>query len=118
MRKLMLAGAMALAMMGSTAVMAGDAGSHGMVVTDGHLAQFKSVLNLTPDQERYWSPIVATVRDIARRQNAVAATLDGGSIRRLIGAAMPLFRRLDAEQKREAMALARALGISSLASAL
>jgi len=31
---------------------------------------------------------------------------------------MPLFRRLDAEQKRDAMRLARSLGISSLASAL
>jgi hypothetical protein len=125
MRKLMIAGAIALATMGSTVAFAGEAASQGgarasqgsLVVTDDRLAQFKAALNLTAEQQRYWSPIEATLRDIARRQNAVAATLDGSSIRRLVSAAMPLFRRLDAEQKRDAMALARALGISSLASA-
>jgi hypothetical protein len=113
MRKLMLAGAVLATIGWSGASFAGDA----MVVTDGHIAQFKAVLNLTADQERYWSPVEATLRDIARRQHAVAATLDYGSLRRLIAAAMPLFRRLDSEQKREAMALARSLGISRLASA-
>ena len=113
MRKLMLAGAVALAMTGWSGAFAGEA----MVVTDGHIAQFKAVLNLTAAQERYWSPVETTLRDIARRQHAAAATLDYGSLRRLIASAMPLFRRLDSEQKREAMALARSLGISSLASA-
>ena len=112
MRKLMLAGAL-LATMGWSGAFAGEA----LVVTDGHIAQFKAVLNLTPQQERYWSPVEARLRDIARRQHATAATLDYGSLRRLIASAMPLFRRLDSEQKREATALARSLGISSLASA-
>jgi hypothetical protein len=113
MRKLMLAGAVALAMTGWSGACAGEA----MVVTDGHIAQFKQVLNLKADQERYWSAIEATLRDIARRQNAAVATLDYASLRRLIASAMPLFRRLDSEQKREAIALARSLGISRLASA-
>jgi len=123
MRKLMLAGAVALAALGSSGSFAADVanqGEHaasGFVVTDGQLAHFKAVLKLTADQERYWAAIEATVRDIARRQNAAAATLDVTSLRRLVSAAMPLFRRLDVEQKREAMALARALGIASLASA-
>jgi len=112
MRKLMLAGAL-LATMGWSSAFAGEA----LVVTDGHIAQFKAVLNLTAQQERYWSPVEATLRDIARRQRATAATLDYGSVRRLIASAMPLFRRLDSEQKRDAIALARSLGISSLASA-
>jgi len=112
MRKLMLAGAL-LATMGWSGAFAGEA----LVVTDGHIAQFKAVLNLTAQQERYWSPVEATLRDIARRQGATAATLDYGSVRRLIASAMPLFRRLDSEQKRDAIALARSLGISSLASA-
>ena len=113
MRKLMLAGAVALAMVGSTAAFADP-----LVVGNAQLAQFKAVLNLTADQERYWAAIEATVHDIARRQNASVATLDLMSLKRLVACAMPLFRRLDAEQKREAMALARSLGISSLASAL
>jgi hypothetical protein len=112
MRKLMLAGAL-LATMGWSGAFAGEA----LVVTDGHIAQLKAVLNLTAQQERYWSPVEATLRDIARRQGATAATLDYGSVRRLIASAMPLFRRLDSEQKRDAIALARSLGISSLASA-
>lgn len=112
MRKLMLAGAV-LATMGWSGAFAGEA----LVVTDGHIAQFKAMLNLTAEQERYWSPVEATLRDIARRQRASVATLDYGSLRRLIASAMPLFRRLDSEQKRDAIALARSLGISSLASA-
>ena len=112
MRKLMLAGAVALAMMGSTASFAGE-----MVVTEGHIAQFRSALRLTAEQERYWAPIAATLRNIARQQNAESATLTGASLRRVVAAAMPLFRRLDADQKRQAMALARSLGVSSLAAA-
>jgi len=114
MRKLVLAGAVALAMMGSSAAFAGD----GLVVTEGHLAHFHSVLQLRPEQERYWARIAATVRDIARRQGGGGATLDAPALKRLISAAMPLFRQLDTDQKREAMRLARALGISSLASLL
>jgi len=114
MRKLMLAGAFALATMMSSAAFAGDA----MVVGQAQMAQFKAALNLTAAQERYWGAIEAAVHNIARRQNAEAATLDAHALRRLVSAAMPLFRRLDAEQKSRAMALARAFGISSLASLL
>src|SRR5262245_13458433 len=112
MRKMMLAGAVALVLVGSSAAFAGD----GLVITSGHVAHFTSVLNLRLDKERYWAPVAATVRDIARRQGGESATLDGASLRRLVSAAMPLFRRLDTDQKREAMRLARSLGISSLAS--
>jgi hypothetical protein len=113
MRKTMLAGALALAMMGSSCF-AGD----GIVVSQSHIAQFKSVLNLTPEQEPYWHRVEAVLRDIARRQEAAAVTLDAHALRRLVSSAMPLFRRLDPEQKRDAMRLARSLGISSLASVL
>ena len=113
MRKTILAGALALVMMGSSSCFAGEA----LVVTSGHIAQFKTVLNLTAEQEPYWYRVEAVLRDIARRQDSAAVTLDGHALRRLVASAMPLFRRLDAEQKREAMRLARQLGISSLASA-
>jgi len=118
----MLAGALALAMVGSFVPAAaagseGEARPAGFVLTEGEIAHFKAVLNLKPEQERYWAPIEATLRAIARGQHGAAATLDAGALRRLISSAMPLFRRLDAEQKREAMALARSLGIASIASA-
>jgi len=109
----MLAGVLALAMMGSSSCFAGEA----LVVTSGHIAQFKSVLNLTPEQEPYWRRVEAVLHDLARRQEAAAVTLDAHTLRRLVSSAMPLFRRLDPEQKRDAMRLARSLGISSLASA-
>ena len=120
MGKAMLAGACMLAMVGSS-VLAGDGASESgqatFVVTEGLIAQVKAVLKLTPEQDRYWSPIEATLRDIARAQHATAATLDGASRKRLVSSAMPLFRRLDPEQKRDAMRLARALGVASLAAA-
>ena len=119
MGKAMLAGACMLAMVGSS-VLAGDgANENGQatVVTEGLIAQVKTVLNLTPEQEPYWSRIEATLRDIARMQHATAATLDGASRKRLVSSAMPLFRRLDPEQKRDAMRLARALGVASLVAA-
>jgi hypothetical protein len=121
MWKAMLAGACALAMVESS-VLAGDGASENgqraaVVVTEGLIAQVKTVLNLTPAQEPYWSPIEATLRDIARVQHATAATLDGASRKRLVSSAMPLLRRLDPEQKRDVMRLARALGVGSLAAA-
>jgi hypothetical protein len=111
MLKLMLGGALVLAAMGVTTARAGD----GLVVTDGQIAQFKATLKLTADQERYWVPVEATWRDIARRRSAAAATLDDASLKRLLASAMPLYHRLDAEQKRDLKALARSLGIFSLA---
>ena len=60
-------------------------------------------------------PVEATLRDIARRRNVAATTLDDKSLKRLLASAMPLLRRLDPEQKRDLMALARSLGIFSLA---
>jgi hypothetical protein len=113
MRKTLLAGALALALVGSSSALAGE----GFVVTESHISHFKAALNLTPEQEPYWRRIEVVLRDIARRQHADAATLDADTLQRLVATGMPLFRRLDAEQKRDAMRLARVLGISSLAAA-
>ena len=46
---------------------------------------------------------------------AAADAVDDAALQRLVASAMPLFKRLDAEQKRDAIKLARSLGISSLA---
>ncbi|MFL5002971.1 MAG: hypothetical protein ACJ8DX_14600 [Xanthobacteraceae bacterium] len=111
MWKLMLAGVLTLAAMRSTPAVAGNE----LVVTDGRIVEFKAMLKLSADQEQYWVPVEATLRDIARRRNVAATTLDDKSLKRLLASAMPLLRRLDPEQKRDLMALARSLGIFSLA---
>jgi len=120
MRKTMLAGACALAMIGSSAL-AGEGDQSGyqepsFVMTEGRIAQFKATLNITSEQEPYWTRVELVLRDIARRQRATAAdAVDTGTLQRLVASAVPLFKRLDTDQKREAIRLARSLGISSLA---
>ena len=119
MRKTMLAGACALAMIGSSAF-ATEGEQSGrqepsFVVTEGQIAQFKAVLNITSEQEPYWTRVELVLRDIARRQRAAADALDTAALKRLVESAIPLFKRLDPEQKRDAIRLARSLGISSLA---
>jgi len=122
MRKAMLAGACALAMIGSSSALAGEAEQPvrqgpSFVVTEGQIAQFKAVLNLTAEQEPYWTRVELVLRDIARRQRSADAadSLDTASLRRLVASAIPLFKRLAAEQKRDAIKLSRSLGITSLA---
>jgi hypothetical protein len=99
------------------------------------IAHMKTVLRLTADQEQYWPPVEAVLRDLARRQ--AAATGGGGSagragsgvakpgkitigeadMHRLAAAAFPLLMTLREDQKRDAMQLARAMGLESVASA-
>jgi zinc resistance-associated protein len=131
MRKTVLAGAMALVMIGSSALVAqaSDLGqpTAGIVVTEAQIAQFKAMLNLTPAQAKYWAPVEATLRDLARRQaqqsentgfvqRLKTITLNAASMRRLSSAALPLIKSLDQDQKRDAMEVARAMGFK-LASA-
>jgi len=115
----MLAGACALAMIGSSALASeGDQSAHqepSFVMTEGRIAQFKATLNITSEQEPYWTRVELVLRDIARRQRTEADALDTATLRRLVASAIPLFKRLAAEQKREAIKLARSLGITSLA---
>jgi hypothetical protein len=130
MRKLMRAGAVALVMMGSSALVAqaGEANAaSGLVITDTQIAQFKAMLNLTPAQEKYWVPVEATLREMSRRQaqqtgsglihRLTSITLDAAGMRRLSSAALPLIKSLDEDQKRQAMQVARAMGFASVASA-
>jgi len=130
MRKAMLAGTMALALMGSSALVAQAADmsqpAAGLVITEGQIAQFKANLKLTPAQERHWAPVEATLREMARRQaqqsasngfvaRLKAVTLNAAGLRRLTSAALPLLKSLDEDQKRHAMHVARAMGLSSVA---
>jgi hypothetical protein len=103
-----------------------------LVVTSSHIGQLKSMLQLTPAQERYWPPVEAALRSLARhasedddggfvqkvRARTAAITGNASAVRRVWAAARPLIRTLDPEQKQSVMALARSLGISHLAAAL
>jgi hypothetical protein len=109
MRKVILAAVFALTAMQSVPAVAGNE----LMATDRGIARFKAMLKLSADQERYWAPIEATLHDMARRPD-VAAAIDGKSRERLLAVAMPLFRRLDPEQKRALIAIAHSLGILSL----
>ncbi len=102
------------------------------------IARFKAALRLTPAQAKHWPRVEAALRSIAdendRQQVADASgdpgffrrvgaratemALSAASLRRLVSAARPLVNSLDADQKREALTLARAMGFGSLAARL
>ena len=71
MMKAALAGAIMLAAIGATSVSADPAHSQ--------IAQVKSMLRLTPAQERYWPPVEAALRNLARQ--AVSESDGDGSMR-------------------------------------
>jgi len=131
------AGALALATLGLLSItstphadeFAGLA-THEMAPID--IARVKRVLQLTPDQERYWPPVEAALRDIARRQGeteqtglvhrishrVVSIALDGVAVGRLARAARPLIERLSDDQKQVALTLAQEMGLGPVLAAL
>lgn len=133
MWKAALVGAVALAAIGTTTVTTvTPVSAEPLAVTSSHIGQLKSMLQLTPAQERYWPPVEAALRNLVRqaadeddsgfvqkvRARAASITANASGIRRVWAAARPLLRTLDPEQKQSVMLLARSLGISHLAAAL
>ena len=87
------------------------------------IAQIKAALNLLPDQEQYWRPVEAELRNIVRQVAAQKASgrkpaivLGANEAQRLYLAAGPLIMSLREDQKREARRLARAMGLEQVAS--
>jgi zinc resistance-associated protein len=96
------------------------------------IAQFKSALRLTAEQERHWPAVEAALRDMIRRHEsdemragglmqrigdrAASVMLNAGALKRLVAAAQPLIKSLDSEQKRGALHLARNMGFGEAAS--
>ena len=81
----------------------------GIVVTEAHIAILKNVLNLRPDQESYWVPVEAALRDLAQWQATIASQFETveytnarpmGSnavmarLKRIAAVAVPLIRTL------------------------
>jgi hypothetical protein len=104
----------------------------GPVIKEAHIARLRTALDLKPEQQRYWGPVEAALRALARQQTRVASA--GGfvtrmsdratgaattaiQLRRLAAAAAPLIRVLDDTQKQRAMSVASASGFGHLAAA-
>lgn len=142
MWKTALAGAFALAMGGSSSALAdsgneriaahyqpASAGHAASSLADSRIYRFKAALRLTPDQERHWPAVEAVLRDLMRRyeasraggvlqqvsERAASAVMGSSAINRLVAAATPLVRSLTADQKRDALQLARAMGFAEVA---
>jgi hypothetical protein len=135
MKKTFRAGVFALAMTGLLPALPAHAASYGMGETQTasiNVARIKSVLHLTPEQEPYWPPVEAALRDLARRQapaesaglmrrigsKVVSIVLDSTAIHRLAVAARPLIARLDATQMQAAHGLAQEMGLGPVVAAL
>jgi len=132
MKKLLFAGAFLLAAVGlfstGPAAKAGDIGSSYAshpISASIDVARIHSVLQLTQEQERYWRPVEAALRDLSRRQEhgqnegfvhrvsrrLVQIVLDSAAVQRLAVAARPLIARLDDRQKQAASELAQEMGL-------
>src|SRR5262245_13050716 len=140
MLKAALAGALALAAVGVMTASAeenGSAGrqarggnSAGIVLTEGQIAQAKAALRLKPSQERYWPRVAAALRSVARqaaqaepegagmmervRHRASSVSAQAAAARRVLAAASPLIKTLDAEQKQSALMMVRSMGFGHL----
>ena len=138
MRKMLFAGALALAAVNLLSVngtaVARDFGaaSFEQEAAAVDVARVKRVLQLTAEQERLWPPVEVALRDIARRQTqggpsgfihrvshrVVSIVLDGAAVHRLAVAARPLIAVLRDDQKQSALALAQEMGLAPVLAAL
>ena len=98
-----------------------------LLLDDTQIASLRTRLKLTPTQEEFWPAIEVTLREVIRQHarksrrsppNGVAPQIDVNSteVQQLITAAVPLIMRLSEEQKREVRALARIIGLETVAS--
>ena len=133
MRKSVIAGALALATVSCCGVSRDGIGlpqAHAfeLVVTEAHIVRLRTALKLKPSQEGHWHSLEAALRALARapqsdqsdgfihrvRTRLKGMALDASAVRRVAAAARPLIASLDEDQKREGMAVVRALGVSGL----
>jgi hypothetical protein len=135
MWKAALAGAVALATVGSFSVSqhgfgVSSAVAQEVVVTEGQIAQLRSVLRLTPAQEHLWHAVAATLRSLAHHQQQYqVASADAGyveraharvagyavtavAIQRLRSVAQPLIGALSDEQKEAGRGVLASMGVS------
>jgi hypothetical protein len=131
MKKAALAGAVALATIGSFSLSPGvgiaPAAAQDMVITEAQIAQLKNALHLSAEQERHWHAVAATLRALAH-QNVRVASADGFvartrsrlgdyaitamSLQRVKSAAAPLIRTLSDEQKHAGLSVLQSMGVT------
>jgi len=134
MWKAALAGAVALATMGSFSFSQpgfgiAPAAAQEMLVTEGQIAQLHAALHLTATQERHWHAVAATLRRLGHQQAQYqVASNDGGfvarsqrvagyavtamTMQRLRAVAQPLIAQLTEEQKQAGRNVLAAMGVS------
>jgi hypothetical protein len=91
------------------------------LLSDMQIAALKERLQLTAAQQPYWPAVESALRDVARkiherRVPGRQAAFTPADIEQIKAAAQPLLSMLREEQKREARALARIIGLEAVAS--
>jgi hypothetical protein len=136
MMKTLCAGVFALAAIGllsnisaaSAAEMGNGYAAQGPMSASIDVGRIRSVLRLTQEQERYWRPVEAALRDLARHQEraesdgfvhrvsrrVVSIVLNSVAVERLVVAARPLIAKLNDEQKQAAGHLAQEMGLGAV----
>ncbi len=136
MKKTLCAGVFALAafslLPNVSAVRAGELGNsyaaQSPMSASINIGRIRNVLKLTQEQERYWRPVEAALRDLARHQEqaesdgfvhrvsrrVVSIVLDSSAVERLVVAARPLIAKLNDEQKQAAGQLAQEMGLGQV----
>jgi hypothetical protein len=91
------------------------------VLNSAQIASIKKRLGLTPEQERYWPAVEASLRQMAwkksdKKGEAKVVDMSTVDVDGLKSAAFPLVMSFNDEQKRELRSLAHLLGLDSVAS--
>lgn len=135
MKHILRAGVLTLAIVGPLSSLSAHAAAHGQIEAQTasiDVTRIKSVLRLSAEQEPYWPPVEAALRDLARRKNpsesdglvrrisrkVMSVVLDSAAIQRLAVAARPLIAKLDAQQMQAAHGLAQEMGLGPVVAAL
>lgn len=140
MKKILCAGALALATLGLMSniptARAGEmddaSPEQAQASTAINVGRIHRVLRLTPEQEVYWPAVEVALRRLARNQahsepsgfvsrishRMVSIVLDGAAVERLAVAARPLVAVLNDDQKRAASGLAQEMGLGPVLAAL
>jgi len=135
MWKSALAGAIALATLGSLSISSNGisvttAVAQDVVITESHIARLKRSLRLTPAQMAHWQKVEAALRSYLTRtastensegsyyQRARARiagyAINAVAMQRVSSAARPLIATLDEDQKRDGMQALRTMGLASM----
>ena len=95
------------------------------LLTAAEIDRIKLALKLRPEQQAYWPPVAAILRELGQLQMAqvdagqqLDATMSGGLAQRFYSAASPLLQTLTEEQKTEVRRRARMMGLEAYASYL